>query len=833
MMATYNAAVTQGAETKIGLLLKDYVGDITIFDGTSRQPYRAVIDAETADVSLVLRGGAPLYGDANIIEGLVPAAELDRCETITVCQRQRRLCVERDAGKTLAQIRAAVHQNAYALFFCGEPDKEPSCIPFRPNEYTGLSNMTDSDGDGIPDEIDNCPFIFNPIRPVDGGIQRDTDGDGIGDACDPCPFDAGGTCAGLDPNDWDGDGIPNLSDNCPYVPNPGQDDTSGDGIGDACHPCPEDDISGNKACKATIYGIKSGTVATGQRVRLPNALVTAVAAGEGIFLQVHPDDEGYVAVDNSALYVFMRGAAVMPARGDRISITGTTSVFFDQIQLATVTGFDVLSSGNALPPALAVDPAVISTTGARRQALEGALVTVSNVTVTNATPAPGAADTSTPLNEFVVTGNLRVNDFIYAISPQPALGASFVRLTGVLRWANGLSKLEPRGPNDVITGPPSLAGIEPALSFLGHNQTAIPSPGLEVVLNRAADTDLVIDLAYEDAAVVSGPATVTIAAGQSRAAITLTSHTETDATLSVTATLGTDVHTAHVRTYGEASPRSIVSLAPATESLQINASLEMTLTLDLPAPAGGQEVTITLSPGNFLAADETVVVAAGAMSATFDVVAGADDGVESVRVSIGGSSQSAQITVVDLPVGDCLIISEYIEGSGTNNKALELYNCGASPLARNQFGVCLVANQNTTCTQQVKLTAGTIAPGEVWTLCKSTATSATDPVPGIATNCDQVTSSVMNHNGDDRFFVYRDEDNSGAFNAGDTIIDAFGQISAQPTSSTWADMTLRRCNFTPYLGTAPFVRADYFFRPMPAVINDASNFGIPPVAGCP
>lgn len=38
--------------------------------------------------------------------------------------------------------------------------------------------MLDSDGDGIPDAYDNCPYVYNPD-------QKDSVGDGIGDACRP------------------------------------------------------------------------------------------------------------------------------------------------------------------------------------------------------------------------------------------------------------------------------------------------------------------------------------------------------------------------------------------------------------------------------------------------------------------------------------------------------------------------------------------------------------------------------------------------------------------------------------------------------------------------
>lgn len=57
---------------------------------------------------------------------------------------------------------------------------------------TGLSTAAiDTDGDGIPDDADNCPTIYNPV-------QEDTDADGTGDACE-CACDCH-----ADPSQCDG-----------------------------------------------------------------------------------------------------------------------------------------------------------------------------------------------------------------------------------------------------------------------------------------------------------------------------------------------------------------------------------------------------------------------------------------------------------------------------------------------------------------------------------------------------------------------------------------------------------------------------------------------------
>ncbi|HEY4509793.1 MAG TPA: thrombospondin type 3 repeat-containing protein [Candidatus Paceibacterota bacterium] len=57
--------------------------------------------------------------------------------------------------------------------------------------------------------------------------------------------------------DDDNDGVGNSNDNCPFVPNPKQEDTNGDGVGNACHvlELAKEDLAIRLSGNAAVLGI--------------------------------------------------------------------------------------------------------------------------------------------------------------------------------------------------------------------------------------------------------------------------------------------------------------------------------------------------------------------------------------------------------------------------------------------------------------------------------------------------------------------------------------------------------------------------------------------------
>ena len=120
----------------------------------------------------------------------------------------------------------------------GVADKDDEC----PNE-AGVANLNgcpDGDSDGVADKDDECPT--EPGTAATNGCP-DGDGDGVADKDDECPDEAGLASLNGCP-DGDGDGVADKDDDCPAEAGPaatnGCPDRDGDGIADKDDECPDE-----------------------------------------------------------------------------------------------------------------------------------------------------------------------------------------------------------------------------------------------------------------------------------------------------------------------------------------------------------------------------------------------------------------------------------------------------------------------------------------------------------------------------------------------------------------------------------------------------------------
>ena len=674
----------------IGVLDTGRFADISIFAGHGKDPYRAVIEAEPKDVSLVMRGGKVLYGDDATVGALAM-----QCDAVDVCGKAKQVCVMTELNKTYGGLKTDA-KNIYPAFACGVPDNEPSCAPARPTSvagstvYTGVTSATDSDGDGVPDATDNCPTVFNPIRPLDGGKQADYDKDGVGDACDPCPLDANTTTC--KPVDRDGDGVADVMDNCPEVANTDQKDADGDGVGDACDVCPNDANPNFAGCPTTIYKINDGTTPVGIRVSIKNALVTARGTN-GFFVQVKPGDEGYTTPENSGLFVFTSSVpAATITVGSRVSVEGDLQDFFTQLELSNSPVVTVTSTTTEAAPApVVVAYADVKTGGPKALAFDGVLVTVG---------AGSVASVNATNKDFLLsdgTSSIIVDGFVSPLV-LPAVGQGYSSVTGILVLKgekNGAattteSKIEPRGPTDLATTL-GVAAFGPVGQFARVAAVPVAAPtfpqALTITLSGPAPVGgATVALTSSDPTSLTVDATLIVAAGTNTVAVPVTA-LKAAADVTLTATLGSSTQAVHVRVLDINEGPTKLTLSPKTSTIASGAAVTLTATLDLPALTA-QTVTIAANPtaaGTFSAG--TFDIAIGQLSGTFVYTDAAADTTATTTITATSpvGTDTATVTVTTTTGGaDHLLINEADYDQAVNPDSaefVELYNPTDSPIA--------------------------------------------------------------------------------------------------------------------------------------------------------
>ena len=642
------------------------------------------------------------------------------CETLPtdVCGSSKSICFQSEAKLESANIIKLADflektQDQYPLYFCGVPDKEPTCAPSRPDEYNGISNA-DQDGDGVEDSADNCPAVFNPIRPFDNGVQADGDQDGIGDACDICPISSDNElCPIGKPGDRDLDEVLDLVDNCPLVHNPDQADKDGDKAGDACDLCVNIANPDNGACKLSrIKDLKTyqfdgdnNPVILGANVE-----VEGIVTGEynnGYFVQEDPtllDDSS----DSYGIFVFdKRTDRQRPQVNEKISLVAKFSQFNGQLQLSYPETITILEENKAIEPRqVSIDEAAQKSAQSK---LEGVLVQVLEdgeavLKIDN--------DTDNNFSGFYLDGKLPVSRNLFDF-PAPFEGDAY-QVTGVLRYSWERLQIEPRSADDltlVAQAPSQLLGFDSRDIFLEVEGT--PESLVSLELDRAPLEAATISLSSTPSGVLVHDGTIQIEAGSRFIEIPVKAQSVPDELVILTAKLNGSQASKELIVVEKLNPKLIEpEVNAATKTVGKAFSFEISVDQPASLSGDGETVSAVVTPETGLLIDNPIVLNAGESQFEFSLQ-GEKTGEYEIDLTLNGSTIKLFVSISDKAVATTgLIISEALvdpSGQDLDLEWIEIFNGTDGTIDLSEYSLGSGGTDYTYSTVQL---TGNLEPGD-------------------------------------------------------------------------------------------------------------------------
>ncbi len=286
--------------------------------------------------------------------------------------------------------------------------------------------------------------------------------------------------------------------------------------------------------------------------------------------------------------------------------------------------------------------AVLTSVGVSPASVPGASSSTGTVTLDIPAPVGGAlvslssSNTAAAQVPATVTVPAGQTSATFSVTTSPVAADTTVTITASYNSAVRTALLTVTAPVAVLTS----VGVSPASVLGGSSSTGTVTLDLPAPAGGAT-----VSLSSSNTAAAQVPVTVTVPAGQTTATfMATTSPVAADATVTITASYASAVRTALMTVTAPVAVLTSVGVSPA--SVLGGSSSTGTVTLDLPAPAGGAVIALSSSdPAAQVPA--TVAVQAGQTSATFSVTTSpvAADATVTITASYASAVRTALLTV--------------------------------------------------------------------------------------------------------------------------------------------------------------------------------------------